>query len=203
MTLTLAALSLVLSATAVLADESDTQARWDAEKLERRVYQQVVAQACEPEPLTSIPAATQPITSFQPASIERWGVFDGYGAQLDAFTFARRVGDPTTLEQLQRQVKRSRTGGLLSTSLGALALGGGVTMLAMAAQQDDGSTALSTAGAGVSLAGLIGTAAGLRVAVAPRRLHGDVDRSWEPDQADELIDAHNQALRQELGLAED
>ena len=203
MTLTLAALSLVLSATAALAEAPDTQARWDAEKLERRVYQQVVAQACEPEPLTSIPTAAQPITSFQPASIERWGVFDGYGAQLNAFTFARRVDDPTTLDQLEHKVKRSRIHGVLSTSLGALALGGGVAMLAMAAQRDDGSTALSTAGAGVSLVGLIGTAGGLRIAIAPRRLHGDVYRAWEPDRADELIDAHNQALRQELGLAED
>ncbi len=199
----LAALTLALAASIAQAQQVDPQARWQAERLERQVYEQVVVRACEPEPLTSMPTASQPVTEYESARLERWGVFTGNNIQLDAFSFAQQVGDTATLAELERRVRRTRTGGWLTTSLGALALGSGVAMVASVSQQQDGSRTLTTVGAGLSLVGMVGSTAGLRLAIAPRKLHSDVDHSWEPQQAEALIRAHNQALRQQLGLPPD
>lgn len=191
---------ITLGALSARAQQPDALARFEEEQLERRSYQQLVVQACELEPLTAMPTASQPLTEFETASLERWGVFEGGGAQLDAYSFAERVGDHVSLAQLEQQARKARTGGWLATGLGALAMGGGATLVAQSAQQQDAPPALSATGAGLSLAGLVATAAGLRIAIAPRRLHGEVDATWLPTQADELIEAHNRKLREELGL---
>ncbi len=188
---------------AVLAQQDDPQARYDAQRLERRSYEQVTASITEPEPLTTMPTAGHQVTGYAPATIERWGVFAGEFEQLDAYEFARLVGDASTLAELEARALRSRRGGLLSTGLGAALLGGGIALLVTTDQSQDDATLRSSLGAGVSLAGLVGTAAGLRVAIAPRRLHGAVDHTWGPEQADTLIEDYNRQLRRDLGLNAD
>ncbi len=190
----------LLLVSVTLGQSTDAQARWEAERLERRSYEQVVAQATELEPLTSMPTAAAPITQYESAQLVRWGVFTGSGEQLDAFELARRVGDQATLDSLERKLKRTRIGGWISAGLGAGALGSGGVMVAQGVSQDDAPQVQSTVGAGLCLVGLVGTVAGLRLAAAPRRLVGEVDRAWEPQEVDALIEAHNRALREELGL---
>jgi hypothetical protein len=199
----LIAILLAAPAMAQRAPSTSAQQRYAAEQLVRKDYEQLVAAHVSMDPLTDQPTASTPLDEYTPVSLQRWGVFTGAGEQLDAFAFAARVDDTPTLEQLQAAVERSRTRGWLATGLGAVALGGGVALVASAMHgdmTDDQRTLPSVAGAAVSFGGLAGVTMGLRVAIAPASLHRAVEERWSPERADELIQTHNDSLRQELGL---
>jgi hypothetical protein len=192
--------ALLLAASPVLAQQNDPGAQYELGRLELRSYEQVVAQLGEMGPLTATPDTTTPLNEYSTGVQERWGVFEASGTQLDAFDFAQRVGDTQTLVRLEGEVQRSRSRGWLATGVGVVAMGACAGILTAGARNPDLPDALGTVGAGLGLGGLVGTAAGLRIALAPRRLHGAVDEAWTQTRAQDLIDQHNQALRRELGV---
>lgn len=185
-----AVLALLLAASPAAAQDAEPPAK----PLELRIYEQVVAQHGDLGPLTAMPITDTPLSEYTSASQERWGVFEVGGAQLDAFDFAERVGDSGTLTRLQTDAHRSRNRGWLAAGIGVLAMGSSVALVAATAQEDDVAPAVGALGAGLGLGGLVGTAAGLRIAVAPRKLHGAVDQAWTDSGAQRLIDQYNRTL---------
>ena len=182
------------------AQDADAEAQWQLQHLELRPYEQVVAELDPQGPLTAMPITATPLSEYSAASLERWGIFRGDGTQLDALDFAQLVGDSATLTMLEESMNRSRTRGWLAVGVGVAAMGGCTAMLGVSSQQDDPSMALSAVGAGMGLAGLVSTTAGLRVAIAPRKLHGGIDAAWTPSEAEELLRTYNREMRQDLGL---
>jgi hypothetical protein len=189
-TLRVAATLLLFAASPVAAQDAEPP----TQRLELRSYQEVVAQHGDLGPLTAMPITATPLNEYTPASLERWGVFEVDGAQLDAFDFAERVGDTQLLSQLHADAQRSRTRGWLAAGVGVLAMGTCAGMVGVSARDGDIPDAVVAVGAGLGLGGLVSTAAGLRIAIRPRKLHGDVDQAWTQSSAQALIDRYNQAL---------
>jgi hypothetical protein len=159
-----------------------------------------VAVHSAPDPLTAQPTANAPLSDYDVITEPRWGVFEGGGAQLDAYDFARRVGDDSTLAMLDGLVRRSRRRGGLAAGLGVVLMGAGAGIVVAQAGDEEAATALSVGASLGFLAGLVTTSAGAHTAMGARRQHAAIDESWSATRVDELIEAHNRALKRDLGL---
>ena len=130
-----------------------------------------------------------------------WGIRDGGGAPYSAFTFAERIGDQGTLDLMRKRRIAGTIIGFGFLGAGAGMFAGGMAVLAReigASGDNDGAivggTVLFTTGFVFML-----MAPGPRASAVGRQSY--MAHYYTPEQADELIREHNEALGEELGLS--
>lgn len=133
-----------------------------------------------------------------------WSVYDGQGAPIAAYAFARAVNDKATLARMRRQADRFRMVAVGGAIVGTAGL---VAMAAAPAWKDPVDGGMSDTGSAVMSAGAVAFGAGigaLPAALFPGfQKRFPVPNYYSTSRADGYIDGHNDALRDRLGLTEE
>jgi hypothetical protein len=137
-----------------------------------------------------------------PLQVSRsWGVYQGV-QRLSVTDFLRETHQTDLEKALQSELRKKKARGTAWFTLGGAGFGaivGGMVMLNLAENRDQALLANR-----IILAGTGGAALGLLAGAIPRGRAAQLDRypatSMAADQAQDLVNAHNDALREALGL---
>ncbi|MED5370148.1 MAG: hypothetical protein VX899_03955 [Myxococcota bacterium] len=130
-------------------------------------------------------------------------VLDGRGRPLPPDTFARRADDWWTWQRIDYDARLSRSvvnSFYLVGGVSALVGANIVPLLASGYTNNDYAQIMRVTGVGLVVGGLVLVGGGYRIQTQATHRANDYTHWWTAEQLEQLVDQHNAALAQELGL---